>query len=195
VRTARFGGDVFNHCQNEIQNPNDDYRNARAAVGYFVVQDLLFVICLMLIFDQLKKNDQSLRLLSLVVLGGLLVLLAGLWWVQVVRSRYYATKLEDQSYRTVRVPAPRGQILDRNRQPLAENQPVFNLSLYLQDLSREFRSNYNAAITPYLKQARLTRTKLSRAQIDAVANRTRYSVASRWCWTTPISRNTSATSA
>ena len=40
----------------------------------------------MLIFDQLKKNDPQLRALAVVVLGGLCVLLAGLWWVQVVSA-------------------------------------------------------------------------------------------------------------
>ena len=56
----------------------------------------------MLIFDQLSRNDPQLRLLARVVLGGMLILLAGLWWVQVVSSRYYRQRLEIQSVRTVR---------------------------------------------------------------------------------------------
>ena len=40
----------------------------------------------MLIFDQLKKNDPSLRLLALGVFGGLAVLFIGLWWVQPLRA-------------------------------------------------------------------------------------------------------------
>ena len=127
----------------------------------------------MLIFDQLRKSDSPLRLLSLVVLGGLLVLLVGLWWVQVVSGRYYQTKLENQSFRTVRVPAPRGQIFDRNHVPLAENQPAFNLSLYLEELSRDFKSNYNATIAPYVK----ARKKLKSDQRREIAERTRYEVA------------------
>ena len=51
----------------------------------------------MLIFDQLKKDDRQLRLLALVVFSGMFMLLAGLWWVQVVRARDYQTHLETQS--------------------------------------------------------------------------------------------------
>ncbi len=43
----------------------------------------------MLIFDQLKKNDPQLRVIAIFVLGGLSLLLAGLWWVQVVSARDY----------------------------------------------------------------------------------------------------------
>ena len=100
----------------------------------------------MLIFDELKKNDPQLRLLAVALAGGLLVLLAGLWWVQVVSARKYESHLETQSYRTVRIPAVRGKILDRNGRVLAENRPRFNLSLYLDDLRRQFDAAYGAAI-------------------------------------------------
>ena len=43
----------------------------------------------MLIFDQLKKNDPQLRILAVLVLCGLGVLVAGLWWVQIVSTRDY----------------------------------------------------------------------------------------------------------
>jgi penicillin-binding protein 2 len=87
----------------------------------------------MLIFDQLNKADRHLRLLSWCIAAGLAILLGGLWWVQVVRSRHYAEDQRNQSSRTVRVPGPRGKILDRNGVALAENVPVYNISLYLHD--------------------------------------------------------------
>ena len=43
----------------------------------------------MLIFDELKKNDPQLRLVAMVLVAGLGILLAGLWWVQVVSAREY----------------------------------------------------------------------------------------------------------
>jgi penicillin-binding protein 2 len=103
----------------------------------------------MLIFDELKKSDPQLRLVALVLASGLGLLLAGLWWVQVVSAREYQSHLETQSYRTVRIPAVRGKILDRAGRVLAENHPRYNLCLYLGDLRKQFDAAYGQS----LKQA------------------------------------------
>jgi penicillin-binding protein 2 len=100
----------------------------------------------MLVFDQLKKDDAQLRFLAAVVLAGMLILLIGLWWVQVVSTRYYRDKLEVQSTRTVRMPAIRGKILDRNGSPLAENRPSYSIDLYLEELSHPFQSAFSRAL-------------------------------------------------
>jgi penicillin-binding protein 2 len=100
----------------------------------------------MLIFDELKKNDPHLRLLAVALAGGFFVLLAGLWWVQVVSARKYESHLETQSYRTVRIPAVRGKILDRNGRVLAESRPRYNLGLYLDDLRKPFNAAYGQAL-------------------------------------------------
>src|SRR5580698_339018 len=96
----------------------------------------------MLIFDELKKNDPQLRFVAMAMAAGFLILLAGLWWVQIVSAGEYQSHLETQSYRTVRIPAMRGKILDCEGRVLAENSPRYNLSLYFDDLSGEFQSEY-----------------------------------------------------
>src|SRR6266705_6154768 len=96
----------------------------------------------MLIFYQLKKNDPQLRMVAVLVLAGLLVLLGGLWWVQIVSRRDYQANLETQSFRTMRIPAVRGKILDRNGVVLAENRPTHNVSLYLDELRKDFDAAY-----------------------------------------------------
>ena len=99
----------------------------------------------MLIFDQLKRNDPPLRTVAVVVFCGLGVLIAGLWWVQIVSARDYQANLETQSFRTVRIPAVRGKILDRTgTNALAENRPTYNVSLYLEELRKTFGTNYQA---------------------------------------------------
>ena len=103
----------------------------------------------MLIFDELKKNDPQLRLLAMVLAAGLCILVAGLWWVQVVSAREYQEHLDTQAYRSVRIPAARGKILDCEGRVLAENQPCYNLSLFLDDLQRKFGDAYSQL----LKQA------------------------------------------
>ncbi|MGA2685120.1 MAG: penicillin-binding transpeptidase domain-containing protein [Verrucomicrobiota bacterium] len=114
----------------------------------------------MLIFDELKKNDPQLRLVAAVLAGGLCLLLAGLWWVQIVSAREYESHLETQSYRTVRLPAVRGKILDRNGRVLAENGPQYNLSLYLDDLRKPFDDAYGQSLT----HARVVQEQLMAAQ-------------------------------
>jgi penicillin-binding protein 2 len=146
----------------------------------------------MLIFDQLKKNDPQLRALAVIVLGGLFVLLAGLWWVQVVSARDYQANLENQSFRTVRIPAVRGRILDRNGITLAENRPTYNVGLYLEELRSQFQAEY-ARMRPvrtvtnssafwrrWLGSPSVTTqyVKLKKAQIEGLRCQARYCVAS-----------------
>ena len=102
----------------------------------------------MLVFDQLRKDDPALRVVALLVLGGLGVLLAGLWWVQIVSARDYQESLETQSFRTVRIPAVRGRILDSNGYVLAENRPTYSVSLYLEELSKRFDKQYSSELLP-----------------------------------------------
>jgi penicillin-binding protein 2 len=97
----------------------------------------------MLIFDQLKKDDPHLRFLAIVVSTGILILLTGLWWVQLVSTKYFQGRLEHQSIRTVGIPAIRGKILDRNGKPLAENRPAYSIDLYLGELSRSYQRAYS----------------------------------------------------
>jgi penicillin-binding protein 2 len=150
----------------------------------------------MIIFDQLKKDDPQLRLLAVVVMAGILVLLAGLWWVQVVSTRRYQQKLEIQSLRTVRIPAVRGRILDRDGRALAENRPQYNIDLYLEELSTNYQyacSNVDARARQYLKQQAAQKSKelgrelkpperkqfaLTRPMLDELNRETRYWVTS-----------------
>jgi len=111
----------------------------------------------MLVFDQLKKDDPRLRWLVIVVLSGFVVLVAGLWWVQIVSARDYQANLEMQSFRTVRIPALRGKILDRNGHVLAENRATYNVSLYLDELRKPFDKASSAQIAQVRKNLRQQR--------------------------------------
>lgn len=136
----------------------------------------------MLIFDELRRNDPQLRVVALMVALGLCVLLAGLWWVQVVSASEYQSHLDTQAYRTVRIPAARGKILDRDGHVLAENAASYNLSLYLDDLQSQFKTEFNRlrptkTITtppPFWKlwlgkpTVKTVRAKLDEKQMDAL---------------------------
>ena len=145
----------------------------------------------MLIFDELKKNDPQLRFVAVALAGGFFILLAGLWWVQIASAAEYKSHLETQSYRTIRIPAMRGRILDCEGRVLAENGPRYNLSLYFDDLSGQFQAEY-ARLHPAtaVKSSRTTwqfwkrstgsvqkRPSLTRDQISALKWQARYDVA------------------
>ncbi len=129
----------------------------------------------MLIFDELKKNDPQLRLLAGMLAGGLFILLAGLWWVQVVSAHEYQSHLDTQSSRTVRLPALRGKILDREGRVLAENRPRYNLSLYLDDLRnnsrphpRRIRQRHQHPRAVHRRAGETTRTSADESRAKAV---------------------------
>lgn len=145
----------------------------------------------MLVVDELKKNDPQLRIVALVLMSGLAVLFAGLWWVQIVSARQYRSHLETQAYRSVRLPAMRGKILDREGRVLAENVASYNLSLYLDDLQDRFKEEY-LHIRPVkivtnsppfwefwsnLHSIHTNRARLTEKQIDQLTWQARYNVA------------------
>ncbi|HXI49914.1 MAG TPA: penicillin-binding transpeptidase domain-containing protein [Candidatus Saccharimonadales bacterium] len=129
----------------------------------------------MIVFDQLKKNDPHLRLLTLAVLVGMAVLVTGLWWVQIISYRHYNENQKAQSFRTVRIPAIRGKIVDRHGRALAENQPSYNVILYLDDLREEFKKEWNR-----LRGSRNLRLNL--AQRRMLEGAARYRVFSNTVW-------------
>jgi penicillin-binding protein 2 len=96
----------------------------------------------MLIFDQFNRGDRPLRWMAAVVGGGLLLLLLGLLRVQILGHRRFEQSLQTQSFQSVRVPALRGRILDRNGRELVGNAPRYRLDVYLEALSRDFGREY-----------------------------------------------------
>lgn len=123
----------------------------------------------MLIFDQLKRDDPRLRVLTWCVLSGIAVLLAGLWYVQVVSHRFYSENQKTQSFRTVRIPAIRGKILDREGRALADNEPSYNVGLYLEELRGLFKEEWRRC---------RPKERLPRAKSAALEAQVRYRVVS-----------------
>src|SRR5436190_22516044 len=106
----------------------------------------------MFVFDQLNRRDPNVRWVGLGMAAGFFVLVIGLWWVQIVSARDYQAHLEMQSFRTVRIPAVRGKILDRNGAVLAENRASYNVSLYLEDLRKDFETAIQKEFTSTREQ-------------------------------------------
>ena len=90
----------------------------------------------MIISAPFRENNPRLRAVGLIVGIGFFILLTALWRVQVMRGGHYDKKQEDQSLRRIRIPAARGEIVDRNGVVLANNRPSYDIAIYLDQLGR-----------------------------------------------------------
>jgi penicillin-binding protein 2 len=92
----------------------------------------------------MKKSALAFRVgfLGVVMLAALGVIVARLWWVQIVMGSEYAAKIQGGSHVTVRLPAVRGEIMDRNGIPLVQNRSSFEIDLYLPDIEKAYKSEH-----------------------------------------------------
>ena len=77
-----------------------------------------------------REKDRRLYGVGALLMLGMCILLAGLWYVQVATALNYVNDQENQSMRTVRLPAVRGSILDAQGRPLAHDQPTYVVHAY-----------------------------------------------------------------
>ncbi len=96
-------------------------------------------------------KPQRPRILVLHLLVGLIVLVltTGLAYRQLFRSGAYGERERLQNQRRVLVPGPRGNIYDRQNRLLVGNRSRFAVTLYLDELRREFRREYIEVVRRY----------------------------------------------
>ncbi len=125
----------------------------------------------MFVFDVLKGDTRRLRPIAIVVAAGMIVLLGGLWFVQIVCAKQFQNNLVRQSYRGVRIPAIRGRILDCNGKVFAEDQPRYNAILYLEDLQDQFDAQYRRLSKTYVSEHRAEFTNRGRISLSSALRR------------------------
>ncbi|NLW44444.1 MAG: penicillin-binding protein 2 [Syntrophomonadaceae bacterium] len=85
-----------------------------------------------------KELQLKLRICWYIIVGLMSLLVIKLAFVQFVQNEKYVTKAQENSVRMVTLRAPRGEIYDRNGKILANNRPVYTVSLtYLQLTDQE----------------------------------------------------------
>lgn len=91
-----------------------------------------------------KGPNPELRLYftAFVMMTGMAVLLARLWWMQVAHGERWAKRIANRSEVTVRIPAVRGEIRDRNGVTLVGNRASYEVDFYLPDMVRGYRMQY-----------------------------------------------------
>ena len=78
-----------------------------------------------------------------IILGIFLLLVFGLWRLQVLHSDYYASLAEQNRVKEVPILAPRGRLLDREGRPIVDNYPSFS-ALLLRSQGKSSDSNLDA---------------------------------------------------
>lgn len=89
-----------------------------------------------------RGYDARLRLFYFLIGLAVIFLAAGLAYRQLFRRGEYAEQEKVQSQRRIVVPAPRGNIYDRNGRLLVGNRPRYGVVLYLDQLRSEFHREF-----------------------------------------------------
>lgn len=91
-----------------------------------------------------RSHEFRLAVLAVIALACFALLLARLWYVQVARGAEYTARIRNNSQVTVRLPAVRGEILDRAGVPLAQNRASNAVEFYLPDMVRDYRIRFGS---------------------------------------------------
>ena len=97
-------------------------------------------------FEDTSQNLRArLRFVQILVVMMLSVLSVRLYVLQVVRGERYAEIAQNQRRRRLPIPAPRGVIFDRNKRPIVNSRPIYNVILSREDVKDK---NLNALVEP-----------------------------------------------
>lgn len=86
-------------------------------------------------FEDSSQNLRArLRFVQILVVVMLGVLSVRLYVLQVVRGDRYSEIAQNQRRRRLPIPAPRGVIFDRNKRPIVDSRPIYNVILSREDV-------------------------------------------------------------
>lgn len=94
-------------------------------------------------FDVHRGENPRILFFLWLVIGAGLVLIGGLAWRQLIGMSEYRDIEKRQTERRILKPGPRGDIYDRSGNLLVGNRPNYSAVVYLDDLRKDFRSEYS----------------------------------------------------
>jgi len=101
------------------------------------------------IIETYRPQRPRLLFFQALIAAMLLVLMGGLAYRQLIHSGEYGERERLQNQRRVLVPGPRGNIYDRDNRLLVGNRSRFAVTLYLDELRREFRREFIEVVRHY----------------------------------------------
>lgn len=124
-------------------------------------------------FSRRPSAEWRVVFLGFLMLCSLSVLVAKLWYEQVLRGAQWTRKIAGKSEVTVRIPSMRGEIRDRNGITLVTNRASYEVDFYLPDMVRGYRSQYGAVpLVPFQATIRQMRKNLREADVVQIVNTT-----------------------
>ena len=102
-----------------------------------------------------RRSNSRMRIqfLALLMLLCMSALGLRLWWIQVAHGAEWTAQLRTSSQATVRIPAVRGEIKDRNGLTLVQNRASYEVDFYLPEMVKGYRERLG---TPPLTEYRAT---------------------------------------
>ncbi len=108
---------------------------------------------------------------AFLMLCGLGILAAKLWYEQVLRGPRWTARLANRSEVTVRIPSVRGEIRDRNGITLVENRASYGVDFYLPDMVRGYRREVGTVpVLEYVAPVRQMKTRMREPDIVRIVN-------------------------
>ncbi len=120
-----------------------------------------------------KPANADLRIIfvAFVMLCGLGLLTAKLWYEQVLRGTKWSSRLANRSEVTVRIPSVRGEIRDRNGITLVANRASYGVDFYLPDMVRGYRrENGGVPQNEYTATVRQMKKRMKEPDIVRIVN-------------------------
>lgn len=84
--------------------------------------------------EQIREYQFRFRYLYIILFVAFSILLARLWYLQVMNGDRFRQYSEENRIKKVKITAPRGMIFDRNKKLLVDNRPAFDLEVTPQEL-------------------------------------------------------------
>ena len=97
--------------------------------------------------DIMRRDDDStskIAVLAILIGAAMALLLGRMWYVQIIKGDAYKSRIKGHSQLTVRLPAVRGEICDRNGIPLVENRASMEVEFYLPDIVRAWKEEHGS---------------------------------------------------
>ncbi len=124
-------------------------------------------------FSRRPSAEWRVIFLGFVMVLAFSALVARLWYEQVLCQTQWTKKIAGKSEVTVRIPAERGEIRDRNGITLVTNRASYEVDFYLPDMVRGYRQDYkNVPTREYDGVIKGMKKRLREADVVRIVNET-----------------------